>query len=274
MKIVRAAWIQPVRPPPNWSRIGPTSPAPRPDPGGERTLPRKPNDLLAHGGPRAAARRQAGEVLGAIRRHIDEGRLREGERIAPERDLAAQFGVSRSVVRSALAELHRNGLIARKVGHGTIVLPRAEPAQMLPILDTSPAELLDFRIAFEPGMAEAIVLNASARDIARIWACVEGGDTASGTQEWERWDSSFHHSLIAATHNRLAITLYDAVARIRHAQPWLTLKQGHTDERRWSAYQDEHRRIAECLTARDATGAAAALREHLHRVRAKMLGPG
>ena len=117
---------------------------------------------------RNRARRQAAELLATLEHHIDEGRLRPGEKIATERELASQFGASRTVVRNALAQLHRAGKIARKVGHGTIVLaPGSDPA--LPLLDTSPTELLEFRLALEPSLAEAVVLNASARDIQKIW---------------------------------------------------------------------------------------------------------
>jgi len=222
---------------------------------------------------RDRARRQAAELFHTLERHIDEGRLFPGEKIATERALAAQFGASRTVVRNALAELDRAGKIIRKVGHGTIVRSRAEAPPALPALDASPAELLEFRLALEPSLAEAIVLNASARDIQTIGDCVKGGDAANGWPEWERWDRSFHLSVAAATHNRLTIWIFRAIGTIRHEQPWLRLKQGHTDVKRWALYQEQHRRIAASIAARDAETTAAALRDHLLSVRVKMLGP-
>jgi DNA-binding FadR family transcriptional regulator len=222
---------------------------------------------------RDRARQLAAELHRMLERHIDDGRLRPGEKLASERDLASQFGASRTVVRNALVQLHRAGKIARKVGHGTIVVGSPESHPALPLFDTSPAELLEFRLPLEPSHAEAMVLNASARDIQKIWECVEGGNVADSWPEWERWDRSFHLSLVAATHNRLAITLYQAIIAIRHEQPWLRLKQGHTDVARWQAYQEQHRRIANCIAARDTNAAADALRDHLVTVRAKMLSP-
>lgn len=221
---------------------------------------------------RNRARRQAAELLATLEHHIDEGRLRPGEKIATERELASQFGASRTVVRNALAQLHRAGKIARKVGHGTIVLapPDSDPA--LPLLDTSPTELLEFRLALEPSLAEAVVLNASARDIQKIWDCVNAGDAADTWPKWEQWDRAFHLSVVAATHNRLAIGIYQAIVAIRHEQPWLRLKQGHTDASRWQSYLQQHRRVAERIAARDAKGTADALRDHLMKVRVKMLG--
>ena len=224
---------------------------------------------------RARARAQINQVQATIERNIEQGRTKPGERIATERELAEQFGASRSVVRTALAELHKAGKIIRKVGHGTIVqaAPDASPrSEAFTLLDTSPAELLEFRLALEPGLAEAITLNASESDLKLIIESVEGGDRASGWEQWEHWDRSFHLNLVAATHNRLANGVYNAVIGIRHERPWLKIKQGHTDAIFWRGYQDEHRRIAAALAARDAASAAEAIRDHLTKVRFKMLG--
>lgn len=223
---------------------------------------------------RVRAREQMAQVQSTIERSIDQGRIKPGERIAAERELADQFGASRSVVRAALAALEGAGKIVRRVGHGTIV--RAPPAlprsEVFALKDASPAELLEFRLALEPGLAEAIALNASENDLKLITETVESGDHASGWEQWEHWDRTFHRNLVAATHNRLAIGVYDAVIGIRHERPWLKIKQGHTNAIFWKGYQHEHRKIAAALAARDAPAAAEAIRGHLTRVRIKMLG--
>jgi DNA-binding FadR family transcriptional regulator len=222
---------------------------------------------------RARAREQIAHVQSTIERSIDQGRIKPGERIAAERELAEQFGASRSVVRSALAELYNAGKIVRIVGRGTIVqAPTAPRPEAFALKDASPAELLEFRLALEPGIAEAIVLNASENDLKLIMETVENGDRASGWEQWEHWDRAFHRNLVAATHNRLTIGVYDAVIGIRHERPWLKIKQGHTNAAFWKSYQDEHRKIAVALAARDALAAAEAIRDHLTKVRIKMLG--
>ncbi|HEY5141910.1 MAG TPA: GntR family transcriptional regulator [Solirubrobacteraceae bacterium] len=52
---------------------------------------------------------------------IESGRLGPGERLPPERDLAAELGVSRMTVRQAFDALARRGLVERGVGRGTFV---------------------------------------------------------------------------------------------------------------------------------------------------------
>ena len=231
--------------------------------------------IIPSRGQRARTRRQIDQLHAILERQIDQGRIRPGERLATERELALQFGASRSVVRAALAELHKVGKIVRKVGHGTLVsgVPdQGRNAIELPLLDTSPAELLEFRIAFEPGLAEAMVLNGSERDLNAVTECVEAGDKAKGLEQWEESDRTFHQRLIAATHNRLAIGVFEGIIAIRHERPWLKLKQGHTDAAKWAEYQSDHRRIALALLGRDAAALTQAIRAHLLKVRAKMLG--
>src|SRR5579859_5836152 len=75
---------------------------------------------------RTRAHRLADQLFVVLERQIDEGRIKPGERLATERELAVQFGASRNVVRTALAELHKVGKITRRVGHGTIVTAPAE----------------------------------------------------------------------------------------------------------------------------------------------------
>jgi DNA-binding FadR family transcriptional regulator len=222
------------------------------------------------GGSRVRARQQSAELQALIQRQILEGQLKPGDKIATERDLARQFDASRSVVRNALAQLEAAGLIARKVGSGTVVQERGD-APPLPLLDTSPAELMEFRLALEPGLANAIVLNASAREIAEIMECAQAGREADDLDTWEKCDRAFHISLVRATHNRLAITVYEAVVGIRHERPWLRAKEGHTDAASWSNYQQQHLDIAGALQRRDAQAAASAMRRHLEAVRANML---
>lgn len=67
-----------------------------------------------------------GQVLRDLRRRIDSGELRQGERLPAENHLAEQYGVSRITIRRALANLATDGYIDRRHGTGTFVSERAE----------------------------------------------------------------------------------------------------------------------------------------------------
>lgn len=59
-----------------------------------------------------------------LRRQISSGQLKPGDRLASERDLSIQYGMSRMTIRQALGQLEREGLLNVKSGVGTFV---AEP---------------------------------------------------------------------------------------------------------------------------------------------------
>ena len=61
-----------------------------------------------------------------LAREIAAGHLLDGERLAPERELSARFGVSVGTLRKSLAELTRQGLLERRQGSGNYVQARAD----------------------------------------------------------------------------------------------------------------------------------------------------
>lgn len=63
----------------------------------------------------------ANRVAGQMETMIAQGGLVDGSRLPPERDLADQFGVSRTVIREAVAALSARGLLEVQAGSGTRV---------------------------------------------------------------------------------------------------------------------------------------------------------
>ncbi|MCB2068499.1 MAG: winged helix-turn-helix transcriptional regulator, partial [Ottowia sp.] len=103
----------------------------------------------------------------ALRDHLlanlAAGRWRAGDRLPTERELGDQFGISRTSVRRVLLELRELGAITQTVGSGTYVTPQA--ASLVdnlqgggdPVRHTSPAELMEARLALEPAIVEMVV---------------------------------------------------------------------------------------------------------------------
>src|SRR3989442_9206880 len=68
----------------------------------------------------------AAQVVAHVRRLIDHGALGPGARLPPERDLAAQVGVSRPTVRAGLRTLAALGVVRSRRGSGTYI-PEGPP---------------------------------------------------------------------------------------------------------------------------------------------------
>jgi len=62
-------------------------------------------------------------IQNVIRKKIEDGKLKAGELVDSERELARVHGVSLMTARHALAELQREGLVERHRGSGTYVAP-------------------------------------------------------------------------------------------------------------------------------------------------------
>ncbi len=56
-----------------------------------------------------------------LRQEIDNEKLKPGDKIPPEDEIAKKYGVSLGTVRQAEAELANEGLILRKQGKGTFI---------------------------------------------------------------------------------------------------------------------------------------------------------
>src|SRR5919205_833269 len=63
----------------------------------------------------------AGRIVDYIRDLVERGELTAGERLPPERELAAQLGVSRTVLREALHTLAALGLVESRHGRGVFI---------------------------------------------------------------------------------------------------------------------------------------------------------
>jgi GntR family transcriptional regulator len=69
------------------------------------------------------------QVAGDIRADIDKRRLRSGEKLPAEVELAAQYGVARMTVRRAITELVSEGYLVVLRGRGTYVAQASKPAR-------------------------------------------------------------------------------------------------------------------------------------------------
>jgi DNA-binding GntR family transcriptional regulator len=114
------------------------------------------------------------QVTRRLRSDMSEGRLRMGQRLAPERELCARFGVSRRTLRRALLDLEEGGLMAAAGRHGWYVAasPLVELAQG-PHSLTAWAREAGFALSsrvLHAGLREATAMEASALGV------TEGGE--------------------------------------------------------------------------------------------------
>ncbi|MFZ1757175.1 MAG: GntR family transcriptional regulator [Caldilineaceae bacterium] len=124
-----------------------------------------------------------------------------GDRLPSERKFSELLEVSRTVVRSALAQLETEGIIQRRVGIGILLTNRPQPissATAIHKLNVTRHEIYQARIALEIGAVEWVVLGLTelVERMAR---------RAADSQAVLKEDRAFHLHLIQATHNPVII---------------------------------------------------------------------
>lgn len=217
-----------------------------------------------------AVARASSAIAEQIRTAIVTGRLKKGERLSPERELAEEFGVSRVTVRDALRSLEAMGLVEVKVGArggAFVTAPNGSKvaqtmSDMMMLSATSPEDIVEARLIVELGTVTLACARALDEDLARLRElCERGRDAlASGTYTRElSWD--FHALLARSAHNGAVDGLTQSFRSTLSMHP-LRVREG---TRAHVLTVDEHLRIVEALEARDGAAARREMADHLLR---------
>lgn len=226
------------------------------------------NLAAARAVPRA---KLSARVIETLRADIESGRIPGGHKLPTESQLSETFGVSRTVVREAVAALSADGLVEARQGAGTFAVQsrlaafsRLAAANKISIA----INVLEVRMGIEVESAGlAAARRNPAQDAAIHEAYYEFDRLLSSKQATGRTDYAFHHAIAVATNNPFYVEVLDALgARMIPCDvtsPW------GTDSILTAEYQAglqlEHARIMNAISTGDVDEARAAMRDHLAR---------
>lgn len=207
------------------------------------------------------------QVVRRLREHILVQGLRPGDRLPPERELAAQLGVSANTVREALKALEVIGVLSRRPRHGTVLqevdfTTLAELAQFQLIQSFSDlAELFTARRLLEVQLLPLIAANATEEDYTRMEAAISlmEAEIDAGRPGMDA-DMAFHQAVVGAAGNRL-LSRFGALLQEFFRQACPRISVGERNQRRSAG---EHRRIVESLRGGDVAGAQQIMEAHLN----------
>lgn len=217
------------------------------------------------------------QIVQQIEESIFQGELSEGSQLPAERDLAKQFGVSRTAVREAIKALQEKGLVDAFPGRGTFVTSGTS-SSMRRSLDRiiksgEPdgwAQLVEIREILEPEIAALAALRSDEQDLAAMQEAVEVMDSARRDSDaFIEADLDFHLALAEAAANPIVLSLIDSIVGLLREQRLLTFRVEGGPERG----QHHHKRILEAIQRRNPQGARAAMQAHLSQVREDSLIP-
>jgi len=146
------------------------------------------------------------QIVQQIELLIDDGKLKHGDRLPPERKLAEIFKVSRHSVREAIRTLEEKNILKSKPGSGTFVLIEDKYRVLEYIADMigkdkkEQQEVFQFRKLLEPQIAGLAAENATKNDVLQLSKILENQKKSGEDLESVRkYDQQFHLLLARGT---------------------------------------------------------------------------
>lgn len=212
------------------------------------------------------------QVLAQLKAAILSGQLRPGDRLPPESELAARFGVSRQVLREALKVLAASSLVvsARGRGGGTFVAHPASEAAIRSLAETlhlmldldriSLAEIVEARRVVEATCAQLAARRRTDEDLVAMCQALEQAEARPTADEaWLDLDVVFHRAEASAAHNRMLVLPLASMHAV--VQPRLNRLIFPLLDRR--TIEGQHRAIFEAIRDQAPERAEQAVRRHL-----------
>lgn len=211
------------------------------------------------------------QIVQQIEESILKGTLKTGEQLPAERELAQQFGVSRTAVREAVKALREKGLVEAFSGKGTFITNgtsqsiRESLDRMVKIGQPEGSiQLAEVRTIIEPEIAALAALRADHSHLTTLREAYAVMDRSrKDPQAYIEADLDFHLSLAEAAANPIILSLIDSIVGVLREQRIRIFNvEGGPDRG-----QFHHKRILDAVEQRDPAKARDAMRAHLEQVR-------
>ena len=211
------------------------------------------------------------QIVEVMQARIHSGEYARGDKLPTEQELIGEFGVSRTVIREAIANLKAGGLVTTRQGVGVFVQQSAplrpffiEPSELG--LVTEAVSVLELRIALE---AEAAALAAQRRDESAIFllrrAMDQMGDAIAAGSDAIQPDIAFHRAVATASSNLHFLKLFNYLGELSVPRARVNTSALAQNSRQdyLNRINAEHRSVFEAIETGDPDAARGAMRLHL-----------
>lgn len=206
------------------------------------------------------------EICVQLQALVHNGNLQPGDRLPPERQLAATFKVSRNCVREAIKSLEQKGLLSSRPGAGTYISDLAQTSlieamgELFAQARHRVADIFELRFLLEPQIAHLAASRIDEIELAALQDLLERYEEAlDSNQTVGSLDQDFHDAIAASTGNQAITGLMEYLQEMLFESRDEVLQ---SPARNRLALQG-HRAIVEALRQRDPKQAQAAMAEHL-----------
>jgi GntR family transcriptional regulator, transcriptional repressor for pyruvate dehydrogenase complex len=211
------------------------------------------------------------EIADRLAEEITGGKLLPGSRLPTEQEMVAAMGVSRTVIREAVAALRADGLVVTRQGSGAFVAPDADRRPFRLAFTGLPSlavvlDVMELRASVEVEAAELAARRGSAvahRQVGKALAAIDAA-LVRGEGAIDE-DFAFHRAIAAATGNAQFPHFLAYLGRFIIPRQSIRVAAHRPEGQRayLETFQREHAAIADAIIAGDAERARQAMREHL-----------
>jgi len=209
------------------------------------------------------------EIIEQVRDLITSGRLKPGDRLPAERELARLLSVGRSTVREAIRAMESLGLVRVRAGEGTFLVAATAGSEVGSVPEAllrswdGQHMLFEVRRVIEPDLAAFAARRATPEQIATMRGVLgdqereirQGGDGMKA-------DTVFHYLLANAAANEVLVRILDSLMdRLQETRAHSLRTPG-----RPAQSLKQHRAILAAVEARDAKGAEKRMLAHLRNM--------
>jgi len=209
------------------------------------------------------------DIVGQIQEFIQEGILKPGDKLPPERELADRLQVSRSSLREAMRALELRGVVVSRPGAGTFISTESLDT-LMSIIAFSHAgtkdglnDIFEVRHLLEPQIAALAAARATQADIQRMEEALEEQEREIGRGETGVvGDTSFHFAMARATQNWALVKVMSTISDILRQSRDQSLETPGRPQRSLAS----HRHILNMMQQRDVEAARSSMEHHISEV--------
>ena len=213
------------------------------------------------------------QIIGDVRDALFAKKLKPGDGIGTENEIAARYGVSRIVARDALRTLQALGIAEIKMGKGGGArVARGNPrlfaealAVQLDLTGVTPAEIMDAQRAIECLAAELAAANSTTDDHARLRALIADAERRiDDVAAYTHSSREFHLAVAEASHNRVLVVQLISLQHVSwpRRNPTMNPKVARR-------ILDVHKELLALIEIRDAAAARHLMDDHVKMIRAR-----
>lgn len=225
-------------------------------------------------------------VAGGIYARVASGDFSYGTRLPAERELAIEFGASRTTVRQALDFLETYHVVARRAGSGAFVnvklLPIAKSTEDVGIVNitaiaeaVSPFEMNVAQSIIEPEIARLATISMSIRDLSNLREVLaELDDVLADAERFAHLEKQFMMTLTEGTRNSAVIAMYRVLNEVRKQPQWCADRKRSLTPHRIRQAQQALRSLFTALERRNVDNAVECMRLYLASSQEDMIYSG